>query len=170
MGVETISGVTNIGNILGNAKLLASGGLSTDSSWSSGTITAHDLLIIRYSLLNSDAGDMYFTLNNDTAGNYSYTHIDGAVLTVVTGASSIHLFESSATDVTNTGMIIIPGKRNAAETRIGIAMLCGNPSNFDVTLNGGYVGVPAGGITRVDLGVTAGTMTGKIRIYGYNFP
>ncbi len=138
-------------------------------SISSSVLTAYDLFLVQIKLAVSNSDTFCMVLNDDTGTNYRNRFL--ATSTTINENTNRQAFYLAAfTNAQNTtGELLLNGKLGAARVPIACRIAC-TQSGCNVTLEGDYNA--AANITKFTFKTYGGayTITGKIQIYGKNFP
>jgi hypothetical protein len=139
---------------------------SAVSSVTSGTLTAYDLYIVYFELVNNKATPEYTSMyfNGDTtAANYL---IDYQNATIVNNDPN-NLINLGSSDSTSSyvGQAIIGRSPKGSLNIHGVSVQCSYPAGIHGT-SGRYKS--ASDISTISIKAQTSTITGKIRIYGRN--
>lgn len=136
------------------------------ASISSGALTAYDMFMVIFRLQVSEATSIVMRLNSEGGTNYAYRRVTGITWSTTTGASSMYLIRYASSTDRGVGVIYLPGTLGAVSVPVSLNL--GTTSMSDLVSTHGYYNAAAN-ITSFTFLVAAGTITGKIKIYGMNF-
>jgi len=144
------------------------------ASINSSALTAYDMFMVIFRVTEGTASfASYFAmkLNGDGGGNYCHVNLtSGNSVTNTSGDARFRIAGSGTIAVRweKVGKIYLPGKKGAVRVPIGVVVGQGDPVADYITLSGFYIA--AANITSFTFLSATGTMTGKIQIYGMDFP
>lgn len=139
----------------------------------SGTLTAYNEYMAVFEITSSAANTgVLLRLNGDSGNNYDTQWIGNVTIANASAFNGIELCDPGGSTYTSKAVALIAGKTTAiASGRAGVAMYAStiNGANGLTGIGGSWAGGNAVQITTIGIAaVTAGTITGKMTIFGRN--